>query len=589
MEAPAQGRRSLKTLVLVPARGGSKGLPGKNLREVGGISLTGRAVRVGIAFLSSSAVDGMVLVDTDSEAIAEEGRRWGAQVPFLRPSALGAHTTPMIENVLAALDSAGRFDVVVLLQPTSPLRSVRDVALCWAAFDPRRAPSVIGVTPSSHPPEQTLRLGADGIASWAWPESSSDSRRQDLPTGFRPTGSVFINSVDHLRKEKRFLAPGITRGVVLPVESSVDIDSADDLAMAESMVRARAAEPLMIGRRAIGPGEPCFVIAEAGVNAGGSVDLAHQLVDVAADAGADAVKFQTFNPDLLVAKDAPMAAYQVSNTGRSGSQAEMLRGLVLPHEAYASLQQHAHRRGLLFLSTPFDEASADLLEELGVPAFKMASGELTNHPFLRHVAMKGRPMLLSTGMANIYEIGEALDVIQASGHPQIGLFHCVTNYPASPSDANLNAMASMLAAFSKPVGWSDHTEGVEIALAAVALGASIVEKHFTLDRSLPGPDHKASLDPRELMAMVHGIRAIESSLGDGAKRPRPSELPLIVSARKSLHLTRDLPAGHLMERSDLVALRPGDGIPPSRLGTVLGKALGAPRKSGDKLREEDLG
>jgi len=229
---------------------------------------------------------------------------------------------------------------------------------------------------------------------------------------------------------------------------------------------------------------------------------------------------------------------------------------------------------------------ADFLERLGLPAFKVASGELTNHPLLRHVARKGRPMLLSTGMADIVEVAAALEAVE--GAP-LALFHCVTNYPASPSDANLRAMGSMRAAFGVPTGWSDHTEGIEISLAAVASGADLIEKHFTLDRNLPGPDHRASLDPRELGALVRGIRAVEASLGDGIKRPRPSELPLVAAARKSLHVARDLAAGHRLVAQDLIALRPGTGISPARLEEMVGRPVRVALRTGVLLAEEHLG
>jgi N-acetylneuraminate synthase/N,N'-diacetyllegionaminate synthase len=579
----------MSALVLIPARGGSKGLPGKNLREVGGISLVGRAVRAGRRFLTRAGVDGVVLVDSDAEAIVAEGRRWGAE-GRLRPAALAADATPMIDTVLAAVEHAGAgVDAVVLLQPTSPLRTAEDVAACWAAYQPGAHPSVLSVTAADHPPEQTLRRDADGSVAWAWPEAAPDARRQDQPAGFRPSGAVYVDAVALLRKERRFLIPGVTRGVVIDGARSIDVDTASDLVLAERMVRNESTAAISIGVRPIGPDAPCYVIAEAGVNHNGDVALAHKLVDLAADAGADAVKFQTFDPDRLVSKAAAMAAYQIANTGRGGSQADLLRGLVLSREAHAALQRHAGERGITFLSTPFDEASADFLETLGVPAFKVGSGELTNLPFLAHLAGKGRPMLISTGMADLVEVAAAVDAIEAAGDPMLGLFHCVTSYPAAPADANLSAMGTMRAAFGKTVGWSDHTEGVAVALAAVAQGATMLEKHITLDRALPGPDHKASLAPDELHALVRGVRAVEDARGDGTKAPRPVELPLIVAARRSLHAAKDLAAGHVLAAGDLVALRPGDGVSPARLDAVLGRRLGRALAAGAKLAEGDLG
>lgn len=266
----------------------------------------------------------------------------------------------------------------------------------------------------------------------------------------------------------------------------------------------------------------------------------------------------------------------------------MLARLVLPRAAHRELQRHAAERGLMFLSAPFDETSADFLEELGVPAFKVPSGELTNRPFVAHLARKGRPLLVSTGMADLVEVAQALDAVAEHGAPQVALFHCVTSYPAPPADTNLRAIDTLRAAFGIPAGLSDHSEGIAIALAAVGRGAHLLEKHFTLDRTMEGPDHKASLEPGELRDMVQGIRAVEAALGDGLKVPRPIELPLITAARKSLHSVQALPAGHVLARGDLIALRPGSGISPTRLEAIVGRRLSSALRAGEPLTEEHL-
>lgn len=341
-----------------------------------------------------------------------------------------------------------------------------------------------------------------------------------------------------------------------------------------------------LGARSIGVGDRCFVIAEAGVNHNGDLALAHRLIDVAAAAGADAVKFQTFEPDLLVSSTAQQAAYQVKNTGKAEAQKSMLERLVLPRPAHVELKKHAEERGLLFLSTPFDLQSADFLEELGVHGFKVASGDLTNLPFIEALARKGRPLLLSSGMATLTEVAQAVDAIRATSGVPIGLFHCVTNYPAAPVETNLRAMETMRAAFRVPTGLSDHSAGLPIGLAAVARGAQLLEKHFTLDRNLPGPDHMASLEPRELEALIAGLRDIEAALGTGQKVPQPSEVENARVARKSLHALRALPAGHPLTVDDLIALRPGDGISPARLRNVVGKRLKRAMAQGEKLVDE---
>lgn len=337
---------------------------------------------------------------------------------------------------------------------------------------------------------------------------------------------------------------------------------------------ARAAFDL--GGRRIGRDGPCFVIAEAGVNHGGSLDQALELVDVAASAGADAVKFQTFQADRLATPAARQAPYQTRNLGSDGSQRDMLRVLELDEEAHVALMKRCGERDILFLSSPFDEGSADLLERIGVAAFKTGSGELTNTPLLRHVARKGLPMIVSTGMADLADVDRAVAAIVEAGAPPLALLHCVSDYPARPEHANLNAMRTLRRRHAVPVGFSDHTLGSAVAIAAVALGAAILEKHFTLERNQPGPDHAASLEPHELAELVGALRMVESALGSGEKRPWPHELALAEAARKSLVAARDIAAGETLTRDALEAKRPGRGIPPYRIGELIGRRVARP-------------
>lgn len=345
---------------------------------------------------------------------------------------------------------------------------------------------------------------------------------------------------------------------------------------------------LEISGRAIGPNHPCFVIAEAGVNHNGDLALAKRLVEGAAEAGADAVKFQTFRTEKLVTARAPKANYQQRSAGDEEAQFEMLRRLELSPEDHVELIAHCRRSGILFLSTPFEEASADLLESLDVPAFKLPSGEITNLPFLAHVARKGRPLILSTGMATLGEIETALQVIGSAGNPDVALLHCVSCYPTEASDVNLRAMRTLATAFQRLVGYSDHTEGMAIPLAAVAMGACILEKHFTMDRSLPGPDQKASLELDELKAMILGIRRVELALGDGLKRPAPCEADIAAVARKSIVAALDIPAGAALTEAFLAVKRPGTGLPPVFLAHVLGRCARVDIPKDTLLRLEDL-
>lgn len=332
-------------------------------------------------------------------------------------------------------------------------------------------------------------------------------------------------------------------------------------------------KPVRLNGRLIGRGFPCFIIAEAGVNHNGSLALARKLVDAAAKAGADAVKFQTFRAESLATETAPLASYQKAYMGLKGSQQEMLRRLELSPEHHEALLHHCQKRKILFLSTPFDPLSAGFLFHLGVKGFKISSGDLTNLPFLTHVAKMRRPIILSTGMATLAEVSRAVSVVRDAGNAQIILLHCVSAYPARPRDMNVRALQSLSGSFPHPVGLSDHTTGTSVALASVALGASVIEKHLTLDKMLDGPDHGFSLDPREFTELVKGIREVESALGDGVKRPQAVEQGLIKVARKSLASARPLLRGNRVSVEDVTALRPGTGLNPSVLPALLGRRV----------------
>ena len=345
---------------------------------------------------------------------------------------------------------------------------------------------------------------------------------------------------------------------------------------------------ISIGERVIGPGKPVFIIAEAGVNHNGSLELAKQLVDKAVEAGADAVKFQTFKAEKVVSSDAPKAAYQKSTTDPAESQLEMIRRLELPYEAFGELKTYCDRCGIMFMSTPFDDDSVDFLDSIGVPVFKIPSGEVVNHPFLEYVARKGRPLIMSTGMSYLSEVDEAVRVIDNTGNDQLVVLHCVSNYPADSADVNLRAMQTMATAFQVPVGYSDHTLGIEIPLAAVALGACVIEKHFTLDRGLPGPDHRASLEPAELKAMVQGIRKVEQALGDGRKAPALSEEDTRRVARRSLVAAHDILAGTVLTEEAIAIMRPGTGLPPALRQYVAGRRARIDISAGSLLSLEML-
>ena len=351
-----------------------------------------------------------------------------------------------------------------------------------------------------------------------------------------------------------------------------------------------------------------YIIAEAGVNHNGQRDLAFALVDAAAEAGADAVKFQTFDAARLASKSAPKAAYQKQSTDAAESQLAMLKKLELPREWHADLQAHATQKGIEFLSTAFDSDSLAFLVDLGMPLFKIPSGELTNGPLLWQFARTGKPLVLSTGMATLSEVEQGLAIVahalsaeaepssiddvwrswsradwraRLNGH--VTLLHCTSQYPTPFAEVNLRGMDTLAQAFGLTVGYSDHTEGILIPVAAVARGAKFIEKHFTLDRSLPGPDHKASLEPPELTQMVRDIRALQVALGDGGKTPQPSEWDTRQAARQQVVAARDIAAGNILARADLTTARCGSGLPPTALWGLVGRSAGRAYIAGDVI------
>ena len=339
---------------------------------------------------------------------------------------------------------------------------------------------------------------------------------------------------------------------------------------------------LDLGERRVSSDDPCYIIAEIGVNHNGSLDLAHKMIDSAKWAGADAVKFQTYKTDALVTANAEKAEYQTMNTG-SGSQDSMLRQFELPNDAFLELSRHCREVGVDFMSTAFDPESLEYIAMLAPVCLKWPSGELTNTPFLRQAAKYNLPILLSTGMGTLAEISDALDTLSQDGCTDVAILQCVSNYPAAVEEQNLRVLPNMAAAFGKPTGFSDHTEGPYAALAARALGMAVLEKHFTLDRSMDGPDHIASVEPVEFKKMVSILRKIELGLGDGVKRPLKSEQNIRAVARKSLVYTRDLPEGHELTMQDLTAKRPGNGLPPGEADNLIGQILKQPVTQDEKV------
>ena len=341
-------------------------------------------------------------------------------------------------------------------------------------------------------------------------------------------------------------------------------------------------KPVKIKDFMVGPGNPCFIIAEVGVNHNGDMKLAHKLIDAAVKCGAEAVKFQSFVTEDLVTPEAQKARYQIETTGQNGGQFAMLKKLELSKDQQKELKTHCDETGILYLCTPYERKSADLLEEIGVAAYKIASTDTSNIPFLRYLARKDIPVILSTGMSSLGEVEESVNELKLHGlDGEIVILQCTSEYPAPVNEINLRAMKTMELAFGCPVGFSDHTPGIGASSWAVAAGAYVVEKHFTLDRNMTGPDQRASIEPKELSELVKTIRDVESALGDGIKRPMPSELPNKTRMQKSLVATRSISAGEIIQKADLTCKRPGSGLPPKWFDRIIGK------KAAKQIRKEE--
>lgn len=341
-------------------------------------------------------------------------------------------------------------------------------------------------------------------------------------------------------------------------------------------------QDFFIGSKRISQDSSVFIIAEAGVNHNGDIDLAKQLIDIASEAAVDAVKFQTFVAKEVVTSDAGTARYQQKIT-RKEKQIDLIKGFELPLEAFRELSAYTHNKGLIFLSTPFDLISIDFLAKIQIPAFKIPSGEIINHLMLEKIAKYNVPILMSTGMAKLGEIEDALNIIKQNGEDRIVLLHCVTSYPTPIDQANLRVIHTLKTAFRTLVGFSDHTLGTLAAIAAVTLGAKVIEKHFTADRTLPGPDHKASLEPQELRQLVQNIRDIEAALGTGIKKSMANEASIAKVARRSIVAAKDLPSGEILTEENISLKRPADGLPPKFLPLVIGKRLRVPLKKDQRV------
>ena len=544
----------------------------------------GRAARVARRAGSVLGPGCRVVCSTDDPAIADAAREWGAEVPFLRPARLATDEARTMDVVSHALDTlGGAFDAVVLLQPTSPLTEAEDILGAIRLHLKAETP-VISVCTAGHPVEWFYRMAKDGCLSPVFPAKNAH-QRQAVGVAYRPNGAVYVASPETLRQSGSFMT-GSTRGFVMPANRSVDVDSPLDLTVANAILESRDVPCIEISGRKVGPGFPCFIIAEAGVNHNGDKTLARRLVLAASEAGADAIKFQTWVTDKLCRPGAAKAEYQLDSPG--ADQYAMLKMLELPYEWHEELRDLARDNGLIFLSTPDEIDSARFLSGIGVPAIKVGSAELDNTPFLAQLAELGKPLILSSGMGTMREVDSAVETVWRKRRIPLVLLHCVSAYPAPESEMNLRSLVTLRHAFNVPIGLSDHTQGDLAAVMGVAYGMDILEKHLTLDRTLPGPDHAMSYTPAQFQALVQCVRRAETLAGTGEKRVTESECGTRAVLRKSLYYAWSLESGTVLSTEHFLALRSEEkGLPPSQVEHLLGRSLRKGVKAGEMVGEED--
>ena len=591
-ENVSTGKNIKKNIVaVIPARGGSKGVPKKNLKLLNGKPLIVYTIEAAV----KCKLINRVICSTDDEEIATIAKEFGAEVPFLRPKELStdtAHTPPVIEHTVNYLEEKDglKVDLVITLQPTSPLREHFHITEAINKFFQGDYDALISIK-TGYPPWWMFKAEGDKLLPFASLGSGVNPynlERQQLPPAYEVNGAIYITKRDFLKRENSIISKDNCGFIIMDQETSLDIDTLTDFMVVEEVMKKKTAaklednqEVIKIGNNIISKDGPTFIIAEAGANHNKDMSLAKKLIDAAVESGVDAVKFQTFKSESVVTKNTGMAEYQEKNTGIKESQQEMLKKLELNFESFIELKKYCDQKGILFLSTPHSPEAIDFLDDL-IPAYKIGSGDLTNLPFLEKIAKKNKPMILGTGMSTIEEIQEAVSAIKKIGNNQVILLHCTTSYPCPLENVNLNVLVTLKNKFNNIVGYSDHTISLDVPVVAVSMGAKVIEKHFTLDKNLPGPDHKASLNPSELKEMVLKIRNVEKYLGNYEKKPSEEEIEIAKIARKSIVAAKDIGCGEILTEDSLAIKRPGTGIKPKEIYSIVGQ------KSKFKIEKDTL-
>ena len=577
-----------KILVIIPARGGSKKIPRKNIKFLAGKPL----IAYSIEQAKQLGLIDKIIVSTEDIEIAKIAERYGVEVQ-MRPGELAQDNTPMIpvlQHVVKTLEQNNQFfDIVILLQPTNPFRKTKHILSTIEKID-EGFDSATTVSKLNIHPCRFLKINEKGTSIFL--NDEQETLRQET-NNFHVNGAVYAYKKEVLMN-LQILSWQKTNNAAVEIDEkyAFDIDNPLDFEIAEYLMQQK--NQIVLGEKIIEKDSPIFIIAEAGVNHNGSMEIAKKLIDVACEAKVDAIKFQTFNPDDLVTEDATMCSYQEKNIGEKDSQLSMLKKINLDYECFKELKKYCDEKKILFLSTPHTEDAIDFLNDL-VPAFKIGSGDLTNLPFLKKISRIGKPMILGTGMSTIEEVKEALKTINNEGNEKVIMLHCTTNYPCSLNEVNLRAMQTMQNELECLVGYSDHTEGIRVPLIAQELGAVIIEKHFTLDKNMVGPDHKVSLEPEELKRMVELLRDNQKKIefeklimGNPEKKPSNNELEIMKVVRKIIVAKKDIPKDKGIEEEDLIIKRPGTGILPGKIGEVIGKIAKRNIKANSLISHYDL-
>ncbi len=566
----SSSKQEKEILAIIPARGGSKRIPKKNIKDLVGSPLISYAIKQS----KNSKFITRTVVSTDDEDIKLVSLRENAEV-IDRPKELAQDdtpTVPVLNHVLRTLENEGYSpDIVVVLQPTSPLRDVEDIDKVILKVI-HGADSAETFSPVTTHPAYMAKLNNNKV-EFINPQDFL-KRSQDLPEYYIENGAVYAVKTK-LLTENQTLYGNNHEAVIMPLERSIDIDEPHDFKIAEALLSKESKEKeFSFSGRTLSKNSPCFIVAEIGVNHNQDLELAKKMVLSAKQSGADAVKFQTWKTENIILNNVEMAEYQKENLQSQESQFDMLKKLELPYPWHFELKKYAEDLGLIFFSTMEDKESVDfLIKEVKIPLMKVGSGDITNYPLLKYTAKFNLPMVISSGTTTIEEVKKAVDILRNQGNDQIIVCQCTSNYPCADEEVNVRAMLNLKENLNTLVGFSDHSLGSEAPVAARALGAVYIEKHFTIDKNLPGPDHKASLTPDEFKAMVDAVRRTEKLLGDGKKKPMPSEIPTRELIIRRIVAARDLKEGDLVTEENFIFKRANQGLEAKNFFKFKGKKL----------------